>query len=152
MNQVRIDNFEGLARYSRPIFILSYGRSGSTLLRYIVDTHPLITCPGELDLGILSNHLFHTIYYTIGQLSKSSDKLERERESLAKTRQIVMSLMGEYAKARKSNLVRSPLTIDHLSIIHKVFPDARYICLYRSCLDVAYSFITLDRFDVNIAS
>jgi hypothetical protein len=34
-----------------PIFILSCYRSGSTLLRYILDSHPDVYCPPELSLG-----------------------------------------------------------------------------------------------------
>lgn len=149
MNHPRVSEIDGLTAPSQPIFILSYGRAGSTLLRYIVDTHPKIVCPAEINLGGLCDSLYHTIYYTIGQLSKTSSGTEREQASLVKTRKIVMSLMGEYTQA-KGKIIwceRSPLTIDYLSIIDKLFPDAKYICLYRNCLDFANSFLTLNRFE-----
>lgn len=148
MNHIEENNIDKLAMSTGPVFILSYGRSGSTLLRYIIDTHPKIVCPAEINLGSLCDSLFHTIYYTIGQLSQSSNDVEKKQDSLIKTRHVVMSLMGEYTQAKGKEIwcERSPLTIDHLSIIDKLFPDAKYICLHRNFLDFAYSFLTLNRF------
>ena len=40
-----------------PIFIASHARTGSTLLRYIIDTHPALCCPPELALGQLCSAL-----------------------------------------------------------------------------------------------
>lgn len=49
------------------LFILSCERSGSTLLRYIVDTHPRIACPGHLYLGRLCQYLYQTMKSSLGQ-------------------------------------------------------------------------------------
>jgi protein-tyrosine sulfotransferase len=148
MEPARLNSTCELAKSFQPIFILSYGRSGSTLLRYILDSHPQIACPAEINLGILCDSLFHTIFYTVGQLQKHSISDEVERVSLIKTREIVMSLMNEYARAKGKSLwcERSPLTLDYLLIIDKLFPDAKYLCLYRNCIDFSSSYLTLNRF------
>jgi protein-tyrosine sulfotransferase len=148
MNHTKVDSIDGLSMNLQPIFILSYGRSGSTLLRYVVDTHPDITCPGEINLGKLCDSLFHTVYYTTGQLTNNKDKYEWEQTSITKTREIIISLMNEYTRGKEKKIwcERSPLTIDHLPIIYKLFPNAKYICLYRNALDFAHSMLNLNRF------
>jgi hypothetical protein len=35
----------------RPIFVLTVARSGSTLLRFILDSHPDLACPPETNIG-----------------------------------------------------------------------------------------------------
>ncbi|MFN2568680.1 MAG: sulfotransferase [Candidatus Dormibacteria bacterium] len=40
-----------------PIFVVCCSRSGSTLLRYILDTHPLVACPPELHVAQLCRRL-----------------------------------------------------------------------------------------------
>ena len=35
----------------RPVFVLSVARSGSTLLRFILDSHPELACPPETNVG-----------------------------------------------------------------------------------------------------
>src|SRR5215475_8382179 len=84
---------------TRPIFILSCGRAGSTLLRYIVDTHPDIACPAELILGELCVALYHSVYYSLGQIV-ASDETERKRIVAEKVRQIISALMEEYKTAK----------------------------------------------------
>ena len=63
------------------VFILCTPRSGSSLLRYILDTHPAICCPGELSLGQLCKDLYTAFYYTVGQVRASS---EESRDALAR--------------------------------------------------------------------
>jgi protein-tyrosine sulfotransferase len=124
-----------------PIFILSSPRSGSTLLRCIVDTHPDICSPPQLDLGALCDRLYHATYYSVGQLTGS--ERSKEQLAIAETRQVVNSLMTRYmsGKDKKQWCEKTTENSDHLPIIEKIFPDARYICLYRNCLDVAHSCI-----------
>src|SRR6185437_13455843 len=40
-----------------PVFVLCMGRSGSTLLRFILDAHPSLACPPETNLGQLFGQL-----------------------------------------------------------------------------------------------
>ena len=124
-----------------PIFILSSPRSGSTLLRCIVDTHPDICSPPQLDLGALCDRLYHAAFYSIGQLAGSEH--EKQQLAITETRQVANGLMTRYmsAKGKKQWCEKTTENSDHLPIIEKIFPDARYICLYRNCLDVAHSCI-----------
>jgi protein-tyrosine sulfotransferase len=128
---------------ARASFIISTARSGSTLLRYILNSHPAISCPGELYLGQLCRDLYLTINHTKGQVAAGSDKAKRELIVLAEVRRIVCELMDSYARARNALMwcEKTPTNVDHLRILARVFPEAKYICLYRNCLDVVYSLI-----------
>ncbi len=128
---------------SRASFIISTARSGSTLLRYILDSHADISCPGELSLGQLCRDLYQTINYTKGQIAAVSDRARREEIVLEEVRRIIFELMDSYAKARKKPIwcEKTPGNVNHLRILGRVFPEGKYICLYRNCMDVVYSLI-----------
>lgn len=127
----------------QPIFILSCVRSGSTLLRCIVDTHPDLCSPGHLNLGMLCNGLYNTAYYTIGKLPDVESEEQRNDLVIEEVRRVVTGILGRYAlgKGKRNWCEKSTANIDYLDILYKVFPGAKYICLYRNCLDVANSCI-----------
>jgi len=131
-----------------PVFIFSCERSGSTLLRYIVDTHAQICCPGQLYLGQLCRDLHTTIFYSLGQTISTTSVEERERMVAAEVRRVVDELMSKYAKAKGKRMWcdKTTLNLQYLKVLNVVFPDAKCICLYRNCMDVAYSSIECSRF------
>lgn len=126
-----------------PVFILSCVRSGSTLLRCIVDTHPEYCSPGHLNLGALCSNLYNAAYYTIGKLPGVEAGGKRDALAVEEVRRVVSDLLNRYSKGKSKNkwCEKSTINIDYLDILQKVFPDARYICLYRNCLDVVNSCI-----------
>jgi protein-tyrosine sulfotransferase len=125
---------------TRPIFVLSCERAGSTLLRYIVDTHPDVASPAELNLGELCDALYHSVYYSLAQVV-ASDEPERASRAAEKVRQIVSALMDEYTTAKGKSVwcEKTPRNLQSLRTLDTVFPDARYICLHRNCMDVVHS-------------
>jgi len=129
---------------SHPLFVLCGPRRGSTLLRYILDTHSQIASPGEVELGSLCARLEDVIRWTQpGAVSLT----EPTDLSLAQTREIVGRIMGSYA-ARSGKRIWCDKSIDnlhHLDLLPRVFPDARFICLYRDSLDVVYSCLECSR-------
>jgi hypothetical protein len=130
-----------------PIFILSCERSGSTLLRMIVDTHPDIACPGQLALGPTCARLYEMIYYSLGQRVQGSES-ERVAEVLKEVRSVVAGVMERYASARDKSIwcEKSTLNVDYLKILSRVFPNARYLWLYRNCMDVVQSCLDFSAF------
>src|SRR5438045_1491056 len=89
---------------SPPIFILSDIRSGSTLLRYILDTHPDICSPGELEIGKVCESLHWTIYSTIAKLPTAVTEEQRQEIAYAEVRRIVSDLMNSYTRARNKRI------------------------------------------------
>lgn len=127
-----------------PAFVLSCERSGSTLLRYIIDTHPQICSPAHLHLGQLCRSLYTSIFYSLGQ---TMEEAMREQLVAVETRRIVDELMERYVSAKRKRMWCEKTTenLQYLKILSDVFPDARYICLYRNCMDVVHSSIECSR-------
>ena len=127
-----------------PVFVLSCERSGSTLLRYIIDTHPQICSPAHLHLGQLCRSLYTSVFYSLGQ---TMEEATRERLVAVETRRIVDELMERYVRAKGKRMWCEKTTenLQYLKILSDVFPDARYICLYRNCMDVVHSSIECSR-------
>jgi hypothetical protein len=90
---------ENQLRAMPPVFVLSCERSGSTLLRYIIDTHPQVCSPAHLHLGQLCASLYTTILFSIGQTMEVTDETMRERLVAVETRRIVDELMDRYVSA-----------------------------------------------------
>src|ERR1044071_4567302 len=127
---------------ARASFIISTARSGSTLLRYILDSHPAISCPSELYLGQLCRDLYFTVGYIKGQ-DAGLDSTKKELIVPDEIRRIIFELMDSYARARNAQIwcEKTPTNVNHLRVLARVFPEAKYICLYRNCMDVVYSLI-----------
>ena len=126
-----------------PIFILCYSRSGSTLLRYILDTHPDICSPPEMHLGHLCYQLARAYLNTI-EKSPNSKRMAAEL-----CRKNVFGIMQAYCDRHDASIwcEKSVSTIDTIEVIKDVFPDARYVVLHRQCLDVVHSSLeALNRF------
>jgi protein-tyrosine sulfotransferase len=137
-------NSEKQSSAAPPVFVLSCERSGSTLLRYIIDTHPRICSPAHLHLGQLCRSLYTSIFYSLGQ---TMEEATRERLVAVETRRIVDELMERYVSAKGKQMWCEKTTenLQYLKILSDVFPDARYICLYRNCMDVVHSSIECSR-------
>ena len=130
-----------------PLFVLSCERSGSTLLRYIVDTHPQVCSPAHLHLGQLCRSLYTSLFYSVGQTLDVRDDVSREQWVAGETRRIVDEFMGQYVTAKGKQMWCEKTTdnLQYLRFLREVFPDARYICLYRNCMDVVHSSIECSR-------
>lgn len=124
-----------------PSFILSHARAGSTLLRYIVDTHPDICSPGELYLGRLCAFLGQFADMTVAAVSNISDPIERHRFLNSEVRRIADGLMEPYVrgKGKRTWCEKTPKNVDFVDTLLQVYPEAKYICLHRHCMDVVYS-------------
>lgn len=127
------------------IFIQGCERSGTTLLRYIVDSHPEVCCPSELYLGNTLEALKVTLERSTAALLPPAD---RDRYVTAELRRIVSEILGRYADRKKKRLwcEKTPLNLRSLELIDRVFPDARHLCLFRNCMDVVHSCIEAGRY------
>ncbi|HEV7746371.1 MAG TPA: sulfotransferase [Pyrinomonadaceae bacterium] len=129
------------------IFVFSLPRAGSTLLRLLLDTHPSICCPGELDLGNLVERLHHSLYFSSGQLLEG-DETERSAWTARQVRTTIEGFMKPYAKAKGKQLwaEKTPANLAHAEALKRTFPDAAFLCLHRHPLDLIRSGFESTRF------
>ena len=139
----------GISDDNSPLFIVSAERSGSTLLRYVLDTQDDIGSPGEIGLGELCSSLMRVLS-RLRLRPPSPDLLTTGSDDAiyCEIRQLVSSMMSSYLQRVHKRIWcdKTPFNLQFISIINSVFPTARYICLYRSCLDYAASCLEASRF------
>jgi protein-tyrosine sulfotransferase len=122
----------------RPIFIISNYRSGSTLLRFLLDAHPQVCCPAELRLGTLAQQLFNVAELLTADGSRADAWTgDRMHTRVGTVRTLIDSIMADYCRRRGKErwADKSPANCEVLHVLQAVFPDAHYICLHRHALD-----------------
>ena len=127
-----------------PIFIISAYRSGSTLLRYIIDSHSKVACPPETDFLLPLAQLIKRERYLAGFTGLGFDR----QAIIQRLRKFVIDLYGNYSRSlEKSRWAdKSPAYIDCLDFILEIFPEAQFVMLYRNGLDQSHSFTRGGRF------
>jgi SAM-dependent methyltransferase len=127
-----------------PIFILGVARSGTTLLRTILDSHSNIACgpespwlagPQARSIRELTRHLREDPY---GYSANFHGPIETVN---AAARAFASHLLADYAHRRGKQrwAEKTPDNILEVPFLLQVFPDAKYIFLGRDGLDVAFS-------------
>jgi protein-tyrosine sulfotransferase len=122
----------------RPIFILCTARSGSTLLRILLDAHPEIACPPELNLC----NIFEAISFSTNSVAAGDDEHGAgQRLATALSREVTEAIVAAYPKraAKTRWCDKSLASIEKPELILSVYPEAQFICLYRECADTAAS-------------
>ncbi len=118
------------------IVVLCYSRSGSTLLRYILDAHPSVFCPPELHLAaILSQVARYMSKNLFFRLSSDEGTVEEQSAEAvaALAAGIVASSLSRAGKARFCD--KSVSSLENVETVLKVFPDAQFVCLHRNAFD-----------------
>jgi len=127
-----------------PVFVLCCGRSGSTLLRFLLDTHPHLACPPETRLPAMSAQMasvWSQLQGTPLVTERPGDLPVIGEPVLAGIRSAVDRMVGSYlARRRKRRYCDKSLnTAEHADLLLRVFPGATFICLYRHPMDVIAS-------------
>jgi hypothetical protein len=128
------------------ILILGAPRSGTTLLRRLVNAHPAIACPGENYLfGAAARFLRRdptlqgvSMDVVTGLAYAGFD----EQEVLGRLRRLVFGFHEDYARAQGKTRWASKAAADgfYLDDVERLCGDAvRYVCLVRHGLDVCVS-------------
>jgi hypothetical protein len=127
-----------------PVFVLSASRSGSTLIRFILDSHPDLACPPETDVASACARLMST--WEILQNATAGEGAEAAGQpgpapALAAVRDTVDGVYGRYLRRRgKRRWCDKSLGSHHeAELAALLYPEARFICLYRHCMDVIAS-------------
>ena len=132
------------------ILILGTPRSGTTLLRRLLDAHPNIACPGETGLFSACARFLHSDEIaegvTIGVRTGLSYAGFSEKEVLDRVRELAFSFHREHARRQKKARWAEKTAFDafHLAEIEALCGDhAFFVCVQRHGLDVACSLVEL---------
>jgi hypothetical protein len=119
-----------------PVVVLTAARSGSTLLRLILDAHPDLACPAETNFVKICAQLA-SVFETVDG-DPAADVTGRVRDGI---RGLVSAVFAEYLTQRKKLrwCDKSLGTAMAAQWFAGVYPKAKFICLYRHGMDVIYS-------------
>ncbi len=131
-------------RQGDPIFVVGVPRSGTTLVRTILDSHPAIACGPETPW--LADHQPRSLMSVWRALVEepwgycASFDMPREVATRAAAR-MVDELLTAHARARGKRrwAEKTPDNLLHLDALAEWFPSARFLHVARDGLDVALS-------------
>lgn len=157
-----------------PFFVVAAARSGTTLLRVMLDRHPLLAVPGE---GHFIPHLWATRQrygrdgsvehpevlladlarhpgFRFWDLPIDAVRDEIDRLPAPTFAEVMEAAYVAYARAagKPRWADKTPDYIDHLPLLAGLFPEARFVHMIRDGRDVALSTIDLKRFHRHAAT
>ena len=144
----------GLHHCEDPVFILTSSRSGSTLLRFILDSHPDLACPPETNITGAALHLLRSwsvLEQASGQEQAASASTPVPIPVVDSVRSTLDFAYSRYLERRGKMrwCDKSLETPMYTSILRALYPKARFLCLYRHCMDVIASGIEISPWGLN---
>ncbi len=127
-----------------PVFVLCCGRSGSTLLRFLLDAHPDVACPPETNLAALCAHLAST-WSLLAGAPVATERVDEPpvipEPAITGIRRSLGLMVGPYLarRGKKRYCDKSLGAAEHADLLLRLFPGAKFICLYRHPMDVIAS-------------
>ena len=138
------DRLDGGGQGMDPVFVLCMGRSGSTLLRLVLDTHPDLACPPETNIPALCSQLAVVWSLIEGaplSLQRGDAPPAIPEAAIGGIRQTMDLMTAPYLARRGKKLYcdKSLGTAVYANLLLRVYPGARFICLYRHPMDMISS-------------
>jgi Sulfotransferase family len=123
------------ARHMGPIFIVGCQRSGTTVLRLMLDSHSRISCGPETLFLADMERIVTTDWRRLSRFGFEQD------EWLARIAAFFSGIHHDYAVARGKQrwADKSPRYAMHMDFIARMFPDAQFVHVIRDGRDVAVS-------------
>src|SRR5579859_7922712 len=126
---------------AEPVFVLCMGRSGSTLLRFLLDAHPELACPPETSMPALCGQL--SVVWSLIE----GAPLAAERDAapprvpdaaVAGIQRMLDEMTGSYLARRGKRVFcdKSLGSAPHAGLLRQIYPRARFVCLYRHPMDM----------------
>ncbi len=127
-----------------PVFVLCMARSGSTLLRFLLDAHPELACPPETSLPAMCGQL--AVVWSLiegAPLSAERDAAPARVPDAAAVgiRRMVDEMTGSYLERRGKRLFcdKSLGSARFADLLTQIYPRTRFVCLYRHPMDMIRS-------------
>ncbi len=120
---------------SEPVIILTSARTGSTLLRLLLDSHPALACPPETNIAKTASQLASVWGLLAGGTEAPPEA------ALRAVRQVLDQMFASYLDGRgKTRWCDKSLgTAEVAENFLALYPDAKFLCLYRHGMDVIAS-------------
>jgi len=127
----------------QPVFVLSLPRSGSTLLRYLLDSHSVLACPPETQMSVLCTSVLECWLNFQDPDGFEARKALGVAEARRAARRIMAWHLQESGKAVFCD--KSLPNAERAHLLADLFPRARFICLYRHPMDFIASAVESSR-------
>lgn len=127
-----------------PVFILTTARSGSTLMRLILDTHPELASPPETGVASACGQLAKVMGILDGMFPPGpAGTRSITTASGASIRELIDGAFGAYAASRGKQrwCDKSLDNVMLADLLAQIWPGAQFICMSRHCMDVVASCI-----------
>jgi protein-tyrosine sulfotransferase len=127
-----------------PVFVLCGARSRSTLLRFILDAHPDLACPPETNIPALCAQLA-TVWSLIVGAPISPERGEEPPAipdaAIVGIRHSVDDIIASYLARRGGQRYcdKSLGTARFADLLLRVYPETKFVCLYRHPMDMIAS-------------
>jgi hypothetical protein len=147
MDSLSLDSRNGFAAANAvpdPVFVLCMARSGSTLLRFLLDAHPELACPPETSLPALCGQLA-VVWSLIEGAPLSANRGDAPPQvpdaAIAGIRRMLDEMTGGYlARRGKKRFCDKSLGSARVAdLLMRIYPGARFVCLYRHPMDMIRS-------------
>lgn len=118
-------------------FLLGLYRSGTTPVRYVLDSHSAIACPPESEFLV---DLVRLLDSPRGMTGLEAMGFDRDH-TVAKVREVAHYFLGNYAasRSRATWVDKTPGYVEILHHLEEVFPEARFVVVHRHPLDQVHS-------------
>ena len=114
--------------------VLTCARSGSTLLRLILDAHPDLACPAETNIIKHGSRLAAACR----ELNHADPEPGHSPAASARIQTVINDIFADYLlrQGKKRWCEKSLGTVEVAEFFLEMYPKAKFICLYRHCMDV----------------
>lgn len=131
-----------------PVFIGGAGRSGTTLLRVMLDSHPDISCGPEMKVLPLICKFQTELKSGFSEFLSSYEVTEEKVDVLF--RNLINGLFSSHLEIvnKRRWAEKTPHNLLYTGQLSRIFPEARFIHVLRDGRDVAASLVEMQWFDI----
>jgi len=131
-----------------PVFIGGAGRSGTTLLRVMLDSHPYISCGPEMKVLPLICKFQTELKSGFAEFLNSYQVSDEKIDLLF--RDLINGLFSSHLQAngKRRWAEKTPHNLLYIRQLSRIFPEARFVHVLRDGRDVAASLVEMQWFDI----